>query len=154
MMPFGGLALAQPPLPPTGDDVLMLDMDRATEPGCAIPVHSSSICLAERAAKADRWLEAVTKSCIAMAQERDATWGSGQSTAGSRRRSHEAFKQYREAETQAMADWVSPGNAVGVFMWGAYFELTVQRAAMLLGNFGRGDPSRVIDLRTTDWCDK
>lgn len=155
LISIAGAARAQSPLPAAADDVLVLDMQHANEPACAIPVHSSALCAAERAAKADRWLAAIFKSCMERAEERDATWGSGWNTADSRRRSQEAFLQYREAQARAMADWVHPGNAVGIFMWGVHFDLTVERATMLLGYFGsRHRDLGVIDLTTTDWCDR
>jgi hypothetical protein len=34
------------------------------------------------------------------------------------------------------------------------YDLTIERAGMLLGHYGNGDPGRVIDLAATSWCDK
>jgi hypothetical protein len=53
-----------------------------------------------------------------------------------------------------MYEEVRTGTLAGAISWGIYFRLTVERAAMLLANYGTADLPKQVDLTQTIWCDR
>lgn len=113
-----------------------------------------------RAEKADRWLQAIVKSCAARAEEdhprkveafRD--WYIIRDAAASLRGSQQAFENYRAQASEAMYDGAYPGRLAASYRWAVHFRLTVERATMLLSYLSNTDPPAEVDLTKTDWCD-
>jgi hypothetical protein len=155
----GSVAVAQDEPRDPRPDVLVLDNGRATEPACFDgSFRASGVCMAIRAEKADRWLQAIVKSCVAMAIEDDRRkkeafrgWPLVDDYAPLLRNSQQAFESYRTLDSQAAYAATYPGRLAAANRWYRYFRLTVERATSLLGDVGLA-PSQEVDLTKTDWC--
>lgn len=68
------------------------------------------------------------------------------------RRSQASFERYRQDAAQYAHDSVLPGMLADAYRWQTYFQVTIERARMLMGlPYGR-DVLGDIDLTRTDWC--
>lgn len=159
MFVVGGVAAQDEPKDPR-PDVLLLENAGATEPGCDSPSSvAQAACMTRRAEKADRWLTATLKSCLAQAVENDRLkkesfvgWAV-KDYAISLQRSHSAFERYRMEASEAAYDSAYPGMLAAARYWSMHFQLTVERATMLVALPIGSRPLTEIDLTRADWCD-
>lgn len=162
MSVFGENAIAQNDLPPDPEpDVLVMD-GKTIDPGCADTTFEMMRCLQRRSDKADRWLRAVVdsymRSAIAVRESQRRDFGLDEKSdidpVANLERSQHLFEQYREAARRLEYDFIYPGSFRNIYAPALGFQLTVDRAVMLLRSCkpqGFATPERV-DLNKSNWC--
>jgi uncharacterized protein YecT (DUF1311 family) len=115
-------------------------------------------CLDRQNRKADRWLDAIVESVARQASEAMADLAHGGNIfdqVAQLRRSQAAFEQDRAQMSELVRNYGLVGSINKLQAGRTYFELTVERARLLLG-ICVSKPSieggEAVDLTRVDWC--
>jgi uncharacterized protein YecT (DUF1311 family) len=136
-----------------GEDTLILSTAM-----CDADTIAMAGCLDRQKQKADRWLDTIVESAARQASEAMVDMAHGGSTfdqVAQLRRSQTAFEQYRAEMSELVKNYGLVGSINKLQAARTYFELTIDRAHLLLGMCAskhsiKGNQS--VDLSRVDWC--